>query len=198
MGDLWYYFPKVFPDTVAFGTEFSLSEGSSVELCHTCHRLSPWKRKGGPRHGYLVYQILRQMETVWKTKQNLPGRHQLWCCKWLHNNISRHHFFRYEITYTKYLDMCEADGTTFSDGTTWLYDWLRRSAHKTIQGITLQDWIKSATNPQMDVQLYCKHRVHSYDIRGGGIEIAAYAIQLNATRTVWEKVPDYNGQHINE
>ena len=75
-----------------------------------------------------------------------------------------------------------------------LYNWLIRHSDKQIQGITLRDWIKSATNENMDINTYCKQRIHNKRKWGGGIEIAAYAIQFEATVTIWIKVNDYNGK----
>ena len=63
-----------------------------------------------------------------------------------------------------------------------------------LQGITLRNWIKSATNDQMEVNTYCKQRSTNKQKWGGGIEIAAYAIQLEASITIWTKVQDHDGQ----
>ena len=75
-----------------------------------------------------------------------------------------------------------------------LFSWLLRNADKKIQGITLRNWIKSATNDQMEVNTYCKQRSTNKQKWGGGIEIAAYAIQLEASITIWTKVQDHDGQ----
>ena len=74
-----------------------------------------------------------------------------------------------------------------------LYNWLNRHSDKRIQGITLRNWIKSATTGQMEVHTYCKQRITNRQKWGGGIEIAAYAIQFEATITIWIKVNDHNG-----
>jgi hypothetical protein len=80
------------------------------------------------------------------------------------------------------------------DARTRLYSWLQWNSNNKIQGITLRDWIKSATNDQMEVTTYCKQRIANNQIWGGGIEIAAYAIQFEASITIWNKVNDHNGQ----